>query len=385
MSIETKLISRNYTQGRPGSSGILFFIIHTYNGAGRTLYNWFQNNNLGVSAHKAGFKDGNGEIYVRREDTSHGAGNWWANIHGLNKEHQDDGNPSDSARTNELYEGTCQDIAQEAYEMGWKVLNESNVKPHWDFAGTGCPGGLDIDRIRRRSNEILQAKLAPVIPDWKKNAKDIGYKTFTIQKDVQLIDISDGRIIKTFPKGTVITVRYLFNDFYITEYSFNAEIDSGMRKADMEYQEPVADNLYIVKRGSEEVGRFPEKDDAFNIWYDEVDNQGNKYLQVYLNSENITSQFQNMATNIETELNQLKGENSGLKSEVESLRELALGQKQDIESLTKRAETAESTQSDLQTKIEALQLDIQDKDKKLATYNAVVKVFAKIASIFKRK
>lgn len=381
--MEVKLINRNYTSGRPGSAGILFIIIHTYNGAGRSLFNWFQNNNLGVSAHKAQFKDGNGEVYVRREDTSHGAGNWWANIHGLNKEHQDDGNPSDSARTDALYEQTCQDIAQEAYELGWRVLNESNIKPHWEFTSTGCPGGLDINRIRRRSNEILQTYYAPQIPEWKKNAKDIGLKTFTIQKNVDLIDISDGRIIKTFPKGTVITVRYLYNNFYITEYSYNSEIDSGLRKEGMEYQEPT--NLYVVMRGSETVGSFENKEDAFNIWYDEVDNLGNRYLQVYFNGANITLDFQNMATNIENELNETKQKNSELSIENANLKELASKQEGEITTLTNRAEKAESTQSDLETKIGALQSEIKDRDKKLATYDAITKFLGKIASIFKKK
>lgn len=238
---EDKFISRNYTQGRPGLDMTPFFIVHTYNGPGRSLYNWFQNNSLGISAHKARFKDGKGERYVRREDTSHGAGNWWANVRGINIEHMDDGNPSDSVRTAEQYEGTAQDIAQEAFELGHRVLNESNIKPHWDFTSTGCPGGLDIDRIRRRSNEILQLKItppAPPIPEWKKNAKDIGVKTFRPQKDFKLYNLENGSVVKEFLEGIDVTVRYLSGNYYITEYSYNNSIAAGFKKEDLEYIKP---------------------------------------------------------------------------------------------------------------------------------------------------
>lgn len=232
-------ITRNYTQGRPGLDMLPFFVLHTYNGAGTSLKNWFQNNNLGVSSNDAAWKDGTIEHLVRDEDTSHANGNWWANVRSITIEHQDDGNPGDSARTNELYEATCQNIAQKAFRIGHKVLNESNIKPHSDFTSTGCPGALDIGRIRRRANEILQSMLAPAIPEWKKNAKDLGLKNYTVEKEVNLIDISDGAIVKTFPKGSIVGVRYQYKDFLITEYSYNNTFDNGFKVADLEYKEPI--------------------------------------------------------------------------------------------------------------------------------------------------
>lgn len=238
---EDKFLTNNYTKGRPGLDMLPFFIVHTYNGKGRSLYNWFQTNNLGISAHKARFKDGKGERYVRREDTSHGAGNWWANVRGINIEHQDDGNPSDSVRTAELYEGTSRDIAQEAYEIGHKVLNQHNIKPHSEFTSTGCPGGLDINRIRQRSNELLQLLLqppTPPVPDWKKKAQNIGPTTFIPQQDFKLYNLENGSVIQQFLEGTSITVHYLSGNFYITEFSYNKSIPAGFKKEELEYIKP---------------------------------------------------------------------------------------------------------------------------------------------------
>jgi hypothetical protein len=243
MAYETtdNFITNNYTPGREGLDTMIFFVVHTYNGPGRSLYNWFQDNPYGVSSHKARFKDGLGERYVRREDTAHHAGNWWANVRSIGIEHMDDGQPADSVRTAEEYEGTSQDIAQEAFEIGHKVLNASNIQPHWAFASTGCPGGLDIDRIRQRSNELLQLKLnppEPVIPDWKKKAVDIGTTNFTIEKDVQMVNLENGSVIQTFTTGTVIGVRYLTGDYYVTEYSYDKTIPAGFKKEDLEYKKP---------------------------------------------------------------------------------------------------------------------------------------------------
>src|SRR5690606_24011176 len=79
LMIERKIIQRNYTSGRAGQLP-QFVVIHTYNGGGRSLYNWFNNATAQVSAHYAIFLDGNGEQYVDESNTAWHAGNWDANI-----------------------------------------------------------------------------------------------------------------------------------------------------------------------------------------------------------------------------------------------------------------------------------------------------------------
>lgn len=219
MSTTDKLIPKNFTRGRKGLDMPLFYVVHTYNGKGRSLYNWFATNKFGVSAHTARFKDGNGENYVSRNDTAHHAGNFWANVRSIGIEHQDDAVPSDNIRTDALYEQTAQDIATDALSRGHKILNASNIKPHSDFTKTGCPGALDINRIRARANEILQAAINNVIPEWKKNCLPLETeRIYIIEKDVVLYDISDNSKVKSFNKGEEIKVAYILNNYYITKY-----------------------------------------------------------------------------------------------------------------------------------------------------------------------
>lgn len=176
--------TNNYTSGRPGLDGPLFYVIHTYNGKGSFLGNqdgqgWFQTNNLGLSSSNCVLLDGTIERVVRREDTPHANGNWWANVRSITYELQDNGNPGDSERTSEQYEAVSEDIANDAYAQGYPMLNEANIQPHRNFASTGCPGGVDMGRIIRRANEILQQlrNPQPIIDNLyrvRKSGKQIG-------------------------------------------------------------------------------------------------------------------------------------------------------------------------------------------------------------------
>lgn len=156
-----RFIDKNFTGGRQGNSP-QFVVIHTYGGAGRSLFNWFNNSSSQVSAHYAIFKDGNNEQYVREGDTAWHAGNWEANLLSIGIEHQDDGNPNDAVRTNELYETSAQLIADIYRRYGWDINNQGLIKPHNEFVQKVCPGALDIGRIRNRVYEILHPAPAPI-------------------------------------------------------------------------------------------------------------------------------------------------------------------------------------------------------------------------------
>lgn len=151
---ERKIIQRNFTQGRSGQYA-QFVVLHTYNGTGRSLYGWFNNAIAQVSAHYGVFMDGNSEQYVDESNTAWANGNWDANIKAISIEHQDNGVPSDAVRTNELYEGTAQLIADIYRRYAWDKADMGKIRQHREFVGTGCPGALDIERIKRRVKEIL--------------------------------------------------------------------------------------------------------------------------------------------------------------------------------------------------------------------------------------
>lgn len=242
MNLISAPIVRNYTPGRPyNPKGIA---IHTYNGKGRNLQNWFNNVIAQVSATASVVDTGDIYVYLDDMDIAWANGTWQANLDYLAMEHWDNGVPSDAVRTNDLYEATAQWIASKYLKFGWDINNMNLIEEHRHFVSTGCPGALDVQRIKNRVFEILHP--LPVIPAWKQNAQDIGAVNFTTEKEVSLVNFLTGEVIKTFSKGTVIGVRYLTQGYYVTESSFLGERPTGFKKEDLEYKEPKPDVILFL-------------------------------------------------------------------------------------------------------------------------------------------
>lgn len=246
MGIEKRLIQNNYTSGRFGYR-IRRIVLHTYGGGGRSLFNWFNAPTTQASAHYAIFKDGNGEQYVEdgnmawHAGTSAGGGLPNNNWESIGIEHQDDANPGDAGRTNELYEASAQLVATLCRRHGipCRLLSDGEkwgdgITIHRQYANKYCPGALDAQRIVNRANEILNPAPAP-------------------------------------------------------------------------------DDLYRVMNGTAQVGAYKEKDNAFNIWYD------NKSYRVRFKNSDITSDFQNMANKLEQQITSLTDQVTGLNSQVSKL------------------------------------------------------------------
>jgi N-acetyl-anhydromuramyl-L-alanine amidase AmpD len=145
-------ITRNYTKGR-GGERVRLIVLHTYNGKGRSLYSWFQNNTAGLSAHYAVFLDGDAERYVKHKDMAHHAGSYWANSVSIGIEHQDNGEPN-APRTDAMYEKSAQLVFElcRAYKL---PINRNTIRKHSEMSVTGCPGGLDVDRIVNRAKQLM--------------------------------------------------------------------------------------------------------------------------------------------------------------------------------------------------------------------------------------
>ena len=244
MNIIKKIIQNNFWQGRKNLKP-KFIFLHTYDGGGTSLYNWFNRPTTQASAHFAVMKDGTVEQYVEDENTAWGNGTGKVTLNGITVEnmnlisfsieHQDDKNPQDSVRTPELYESSAQLVAYLCKK--WNIpCNRDWIKGHRDLPGVtkSCPGGLDMDRIVARAYEILnpQPKPEPVQPEYVRSARDIPQTRYIADKDLTLVEIATGKAVQAFSEGSEFDISRIttFNgqEYAITPYSAGKNIWNGI-------------------------------------------------------------------------------------------------------------------------------------------------------------
>jgi gas vesicle protein len=249
MNIQRKIITntRNYKFGRDGRN-VEFIVIHTYGGGGVSLYNWFQNNQVQVSAHYAVRKDGIIEQYVEESNTAYHAGNWEYNLKSIGIEHQDDNNWNDAIRTNELYEASAQLIADIFRRYNWGIQEwDRRIVLHRTIPGVRaeCPGGLNIERLRLRVSELLE-------PQWKKQfvRQDRRYITECI---TYLYNHQTGEKVAQFPENSEIITHYVnhSNEWVMTEYSYLKNVPNGFKVSELEYKKPVIKEEPIIEQQQE--------------------------------------------------------------------------------------------------------------------------------------
>lgn len=155
--------SPNHTAGRGGEkiSGI---IIHWMVGTLSSTDSIFQNRKRNTSAHY-GVEDDRLHQYVAEENTAYHAGNWDVNQRTIGIEHSAGPGRAPSDAT---YESSAQLIAAIAKRHGL-AINSSTVRPHNAIIATQCSGevsngGVDIERLIRRANELLGAPTKPQQP-----------------------------------------------------------------------------------------------------------------------------------------------------------------------------------------------------------------------------
>lgn len=303
MNVILALISRNFTQGRGPFKKPEGVIIHTYNGKGRNLQGWFNNPIAQVSATASVVDNGDIYQYLDDMDTAWANGNWDANQRYLSLEHWDNAVPSDSARTDELYEASAQWIASKYIKWGWDIENQGLIKPHKEFADTGCPGGLSIERIRNRVTEILHPAPPPPLPDWRDDATDLGLLTFKPEADYNLYNIDTGEVDRTYKANSEVTIRYALDGYRITPYSFNNRIKKGFKLNELEYKEPIPDIIvYFTKiKNQEEVPIEYQSESAAKLEFE------NRRPTIYIGEE-LWLIKSNKTTGIDTILETYKGE-----------------------------------------------------------------------------
>lgn len=159
--------SPNYTKGR-GGNNVNQIIIHWMVGTLAGTDALFQRNS-GVSAHY-GIENKSVHQYVSESDTAWHCGDFATNQRSVGIEHSAAPGRSPSADT---YESSAKLVAQIARRHGIQ-LSTKTVRPHLAVTATRCSGtntngtvreagGVDINRIIKRANEIL-GKSTPKAP-----------------------------------------------------------------------------------------------------------------------------------------------------------------------------------------------------------------------------
>lgn len=149
-----------------GPKKVLRIVMHTYDGGGRSLYNWWLQSKL--SSHYAVFLDGGIEQYVEDDNTAWHAGNDDINRTSIGIEHQDNSKPQDKVRTDAQYESSAWLVAQLWLRHGVVPLEKHNK-----YVNKTCPGGLDVERIRKRAEVIYMGiKYPPVVNEKKVTQKE---------------------------------------------------------------------------------------------------------------------------------------------------------------------------------------------------------------------
>lgn len=172
MDIIKKIIQNNFTAGRVDD--IKMIIMHTQDGQG-SIYDWFNNPSTQASAHFWVSQGGIVEQYVEEFDTAWNSGDSYINAQSIAIEHEDFGNYNDAVRTDILYENSAQLIAYlcKKYEQVPCVYVDNassdhhwdhGLRPHRNFVNVACPGGLNVQRIVNRANEIINDASKPVDP-----------------------------------------------------------------------------------------------------------------------------------------------------------------------------------------------------------------------------
>lgn len=147
-------------------------VIHWMAGTLRSTDATFKNPKRRASAH-FGVEDGEVHQYVKVEDTAYHCGNWLMNLKSVGIEHSAEPGRDASEAT---YETSARLMAEIARKCGIE-LSEKTVRPHKEFMATQCPGTLDIPRLIRRANEILNPPqgidrpLTPAVPGEPASAK----------------------------------------------------------------------------------------------------------------------------------------------------------------------------------------------------------------------
>lgn len=207
---------------------------------------------------------------------------------------------------------------------GWGI---DKVKKHQDFSGKYCPHRT-LDMGWQRFLNMISKELAG--NSWREDAKALpeGKRIYESIKEVGLVKIDSGEIVKTYPKGTELEFAVQYGDWYITPYSFDRNIKNGFLVSEMKLktkplpEDPVVPSVEDTLRKQvadlEEENRVLKGDLAASIsltndkneeikglkadvdeWKGDYDDLQKKYDVVYVDK----NKYENLYTEAVRELN----------------------------------------------------------------------------------
>lgn len=169
----------NFTVGRPGASRDGRQTFHHVVGTRESAVIVFNQPTRGASSHYVV----GGDIIDQCVDINNTAwcdGNWESNLRTISVEHEGGWNGT-GPYSDAMYE-------QAAQLCAWLRENYGVVRyvRHRDVSlkSTACPGGLDVERIWARSQQIINSyNQPPAQPEWMRNRKQVADKTMFAQND----------------------------------------------------------------------------------------------------------------------------------------------------------------------------------------------------------
>lgn len=247
----------NYTKGRSGNK-IEMITLHHMAGilTAKRCGELFQNPNRKASSNYGIGYNGEVALYVDEENTSWANSNWVANCKSVTIETSNDktgGNWHVGDKTLNSLIKLIADIAKRN-DLG-KLVKGKNLTWHSMYANTACPGTYLLSKLDYIVDEVnrINEQIEPI----EIKIEEISKKKIRLNKDTSLWNFNftewkDAKSVKDYKKDTIIenivaiATNFLGGKYYMTEYSYKNNLQTGFNIVDCEDVEEIV--TYTVKK-----------------------------------------------------------------------------------------------------------------------------------------
>lgn len=247
----------NYTKGRSGNK-IEMITLHHMAGVltAKRCGELFQNPNRKASSNYGIGYNGEVALYVDEENTSWANSNWLANCKSATIETSNDKTGDNWHIGDKTLNSLIKLIADIAKrnDLG-KLVKGKNLTWHSMYANTACPGPYLLSKLDYIVDEVnkINEQVEPI----EIKIEEISKKKIRLNKDTSLWNFNftewkDAKSVKDYKKDTIIenivaiATNYLGGKYYMTEYSYKNNLQTGFNIVDCEDVEDIV--TYTVKK-----------------------------------------------------------------------------------------------------------------------------------------